>query len=236
MDNINPGKIEMNNEVNDQDTFDFREFTDMSVEQYEELMKSFEHLKTKDEEENENIDNLSHYFEKCNETIGSQKWLHKYKENFTNLLNKENIHVHMDNFVNQYIPLVYKNSKDDTRFVIFSRLKDVFCQSYSYLELCNSLLVNAMVNNDFETITLLCENYGNGNKYMDYISTFGNNKLIEKEHINEDPTLIYTLCYNYAHILLNINNKDEKFYRWINEIPTILFLLIVFLVVFQPNI
>ncbi len=34
----------------------------------------------------------------------------------------------------------------------------------------------------------------------------------------------------------NINNKDEKFYRWINEIPTILFLLIVFLVVFQPNI
>ena len=34
----------------------------------------------------------------------------------------------------------------------------------------------------------------------------------------------------------NINRKDEKFYRWINEVPTILFLLIVFLVVFKPNI
>jgi len=33
-----------------------------------------------------------------------------------------------------------------------------------------------------------------------------------------------------------INRKDEKFFRWINEVPTILFLLIVFLVVFQPNI
>ena len=34
----------------------------------------------------------------------------------------------------------------------------------------------------------------------------------------------------------NINNKDEKFFRWINEVPTVLFLLIVFLVVFQPSI
>ena len=34
----------------------------------------------------------------------------------------------------------------------------------------------------------------------------------------------------------NINRNDEKFFRWINEVPTILFLLIVFLVVFQPNI
>ena len=34
----------------------------------------------------------------------------------------------------------------------------------------------------------------------------------------------------------NINIKGEKFFRWINEVPTILFLLIVFLVVFQPNI
>ena len=33
-----------------------------------------------------------------------------------------------------------------------------------------------------------------------------------------------------------LNTKDEKFFRWINEVPTILFLLIVFLVVFQPNI
>ncbi len=30
------------------------------------------------------------------------------------------------------------------------------------------------------------------------------------------------------------NKKDEKFFRWINEVPTILFLIIVFLVVFQP--
>jgi protoporphyrinogen IX oxidase len=28
--------------------------------------------------------------------------------------------------------------------------------------------------------------------------------------------------------------KDEKFYRWINEIPTVLFLIIIFLVVFKP--
>ena len=34
----------------------------------------------------------------------------------------------------------------------------------------------------------------------------------------------------------NINKKGEEFFRWINEVPTILFLLIVFLVVFQPNI
>ncbi len=34
----------------------------------------------------------------------------------------------------------------------------------------------------------------------------------------------------------NNNQKDEKFFRWINEVPTVLFLLIVFLVVFQPNI
>ncbi len=31
------------------------------------------------------------------------------------------------------------------------------------------------------------------------------------------------------------NNKDESFYRWINEIPTTLFIIIVFLVVFKPN-
>ena len=32
------------------------------------------------------------------------------------------------------------------------------------------------------------------------------------------------------------NNKDENFFRWVNEVPTILFLIIVFLVVFQPTI
>jgi putative membrane protein len=33
-----------------------------------------------------------------------------------------------------------------------------------------------------------------------------------------------------------INEKDEKYFRWINEVPTILFLVIIFLVVFQPKI
>ncbi len=32
-----------------------------------------------------------------------------------------------------------------------------------------------------------------------------------------------------------VNVKTEKFFRWLNEIPTILFLIIVFLVVFKPN-
>ncbi len=32
------------------------------------------------------------------------------------------------------------------------------------------------------------------------------------------------------------NKKDERFFRWINEVPTVLFLIIVFLVVFQPSI
>ena len=31
-----------------------------------------------------------------------------------------------------------------------------------------------------------------------------------------------------------LNTRNEKFYRLINEIPTILFLIIVFLVVFKP--
>ena len=30
------------------------------------------------------------------------------------------------------------------------------------------------------------------------------------------------------------NTKDEKYFRWINEIPTVLFIIIVFLVVFKP--
>ncbi len=32
------------------------------------------------------------------------------------------------------------------------------------------------------------------------------------------------------------NTKKETFFRWINEVPTILFLIIIFLVVFQPSI
>lgn len=32
------------------------------------------------------------------------------------------------------------------------------------------------------------------------------------------------------------NKNTEKFFRWINEIPTILFIIIVYLVVFKPSI
>ena len=31
------------------------------------------------------------------------------------------------------------------------------------------------------------------------------------------------------------NDKTESFYRWVNEVPTTLFIIIVFLVVFKPN-
>ena len=34
----------------------------------------------------------------------------------------------------------------------------------------------------------------------------------------------------------NNNNKSENFYRYINEIPTVLFILIVFLAIFKPGI
>ena len=34
----------------------------------------------------------------------------------------------------------------------------------------------------------------------------------------------------------NNNNKNEKFFRYINEVPTILFIVIVFLAVFKPGI
>ena len=31
------------------------------------------------------------------------------------------------------------------------------------------------------------------------------------------------------------NEKNESFFRWINEVPTTLFIIIIFLVVFKPN-
>ena len=34
----------------------------------------------------------------------------------------------------------------------------------------------------------------------------------------------------------NRNNKSEKFYRYINEVPTVLFILVVFLAIFKPGI
>ena len=44
-------------------------------------------------------------------------------------------------------------------------------------------------------------------------------------------------CAKIRRIFENNNNKQsEKFYRIINEVPTILFILIVFLAIFQPGI
>tara|TARA_Y200000002_G_scaffold339644_1_gene309739 strand:+ start:320 stop:751 length:432 start_codon:yes stop_codon:yes gene_type:complete len=34
----------------------------------------------------------------------------------------------------------------------------------------------------------------------------------------------------------NNNNKSENFYRYINEVPTVLFILIIFLAIFKPGI
>ena len=31
------------------------------------------------------------------------------------------------------------------------------------------------------------------------------------------------------------NEKNESFFRWINEVPTTIFIIIIFLVVFKPN-
>ena len=50
-------------------------------------------------------------------------------------------------------------------------------------------------------------------------------------------SIFHMYCARIRKIFENkVNKKDEKFFRWINEVPTILFLIIVFLVVFQPTI
>tara|TARA_B100000767_G_scaffold270815_1_gene295263 strand:+ start:2951 stop:3328 length:378 start_codon:yes stop_codon:yes gene_type:complete len=55
--------------------------------------------------------------------------------------------------------------------------------------------------------------------------------------------IISVIILTYYHFLLgkylkelaeNINNKSSKFYRIINEIPTIILIVIVFVVVFKP--
>jgi len=32
----------------------------------------------------------------------------------------------------------------------------------------------------------------------------------------------------------DINKKTSKFYRWLNEVPTIILILVVFVVIFKP--
>ncbi len=51
--------------------------------------------------------------------------------------------------------------------------------------------------------------------------------------------ILLTVYHFYLGLLLNRfkldqNNKSSKFYRYINEIPTLLLILIVFVVVFKP--
>ena len=50
-------------------------------------------------------------------------------------------------------------------------------------------------------------------------------------------SIFHMYCAKIRKRFVNGTNKnDEKFFRWINEVPTILFLIIVFLVIFQPTI
>ena len=65
-------------------------------------------------------------------------------------------------------------------------------------------------------------NYQNQTR-KDFTQSYKNDFVLFK-HNGSDENL--KLC----------NKKDEKFFRWINEVPTILFLIIVFLVIFQPTI
>ena len=44
-------------------------------------------------------------------------------------------------------------------------------------------------------------------------------------------------CAKVRRIFENNNNKkSENFYRYINEVPTVLFILIIFLAIFKPGI
>ena len=55
--------------------------------------------------------------------------------------------------------------------------------------------------------------------------------------------LIFVVILTFYHFYLgallnkfkyNVNNKSSKFYRYINEIPTLLLILIIFVVIFKP--
>jgi len=52
--------------------------------------------------------------------------------------------------------------------------------------------------------------------------------------------IFLTLYHYYLGAILsnfknNIDKKTSKFYRWLNEVPTIILILVVFIVVFKPN-
>ena len=58
-------------------------------------------------------------------------------------------------------------------------------------------------------------------------------------HLKLILVLLLTVYHFYLGLLLNQfrldqNNKTSKFYRYINEIPTLLLILIVFIVIFKP--
>ena len=51
--------------------------------------------------------------------------------------------------------------------------------------------------------------------------------------------IFLTLYHFYLGAILtnfknDINNKTSKFYRWLNEVPTIILILVVFVVIFKP--
>ena len=51
--------------------------------------------------------------------------------------------------------------------------------------------------------------------------------------------ILLTLYHFYLGVILvdfknDINKKTSKFYRWLNEIPTIILILVVFIVIFKP--
>ena len=75
------------------------------------------------------------------------------------------------------------------------------------------------------------------------------NRILTIEQIKESENQF--ICKNSEEQLLNIagekiaifllnkfkidqNNKSSKFYRYINEIPTLLLILIIFIVIFKP--
>ena len=50
-----------------------------------------------------------------------------------------------------------------------------------------------------------------------------------------DERISYVLCKNPKEFETNCNTKSEKYFRYINEIPTILFILIVIIAVLKQK-
>ncbi len=48
-------------------------------------------------------------------------------------------------------------------------------------------------------------------------------------------SVFHMYCARTRKLFESVKNKNsERFFRWLNEIPTVLFLIIIFLVVFKP--